>query len=458
MNRITQIPLPLEVAGMITAYLRPHHLASCVQVNHEWARTFLPFPLEKHPDLRSPPPQFKQALERPQPDDDEERSQGSEDDRAFLFGLGFNGQEDCYDDCSWDDDEDLYRYRSMAPDRWFNCTRSKVENAALEKYGHLVRKIKCETYKDVVLLETHAHTCTDLLELEIWSPLNNPSLPLPDLDLEPVMAILQHTVGLQTLRIHGSILSESNTDLVRMIDAIPLAVKRLELCSWDPIYDQREYSCNQNQEQVQSTPSTTTTRNLKHRLSQHPYFDSHISPSTATQSTITRVSNLHILEWCDSYDKDFAALLDASQTGWRTFGYPRSRHHNAVFGYKSSDALLRNASTLENVRLDSAYDLSGATVQRLFCSAPRLKRFGAIAEDRTRECDFSLDAQDIVEGGDWVCTGLESLKIQINGVPRPDVKFHSNGRTFDNQLLHEGTMEDIRKIQSRVYTQLRRFT
>lgn len=209
MNIITQIPLSLEVISIITAYLRPHHLAA-------------------------------------------------------------------YD---WDGDEDSCWYRStLAPERWFNYTRSKVENAALEKYGRLVRKVKCETYNDIVLFATHAHTCTGLQELVIRSPLNNPFSSLLDLDLELVMTIFQHIVGFQTHRIHGSILSECNTDLVRMVDAIPLAVERLELCSWDPISGQREYSWSQGQEQETVDIIEMTSRNLKRQLSQHHYFDLHISP------------------------------------------------------------------------------------------------------------------------------------------------------------------------------------
>ncbi|KAF9136902.1 hypothetical protein BGX30_010721 [Mortierella sp. GBA39] len=436
MDKTTLSSLPLEVIDMIAIYLRPKELVACVQVNHDWSRTFARY-------------LWRKVRIRP-----------------------------------------LYRRLNSLH--------------TLTKYGHFVQAIKCENYEMVELLATHIQACTSLLELTILDrsydcyysrSTSNQNAPAA-LDLKPLIAILQHAVHLRSLTLDGILLDEKNPDLGRVFDCIPESIKSLELSGWDPIKRDRSYDSDHSQQLVQ-TDNDDTESDATGLSTPLPHLEKLVFRNYAidyNKQTLRRllkrctnvetirleemskayhlrffssllfrhcpkVVHLHMLEWCDTSDGDFAALLDASQAGWRTLGFPRSWSGPKVFGPLSSAALLRNAPTLENVRLDSAYDVSSSTVQKLFSSAPNLKRFDAIAEDRSRTCECQLDARDIVDGSDWVCTSLESLKIQIVGIPRPDILARSNGRPFDDDdELHKGTLEDSRRIQRRVYSQLGRLT
>lgn len=73
------------------------------------------------------------------------------------------------------------------------------------------------------------------------------------------------------------------------------------------------------------------------------------------------------------------------------------------------------------------------------------------------EGDFELEADDIISGEPWVCAKLESLKVRIVGVPRPDITKKRNSRLLGGHL-HQGIMKESRKIQRGVYEQLGRLT
>ncbi|KAG9061997.1 hypothetical protein KI688_006716 [Linnemannia hyalina] len=437
MEKTTVSSHPLEVFDMIAIHLDPKELVACVQVNHDWSRTFA-----RH----------------------------------------------------------LWREVRIRP--LYECPNSLH---TLKKYGHFVQAITCENYEMVELLATHIQACTNLLELKILegrcpydNDLSTSSQNAPAaLDLEPFITILQHAVHLRSLTLDGALLDEKNPNLGRVFDCIPESLKILELGGWDPINKDRSYHLEDDSQQLVQTDDNDTESDATGLLTPLPHLEKLVfrnyaidynkqtlrrllkrCPNVETirledMSTVyhfrffssllfrhcPKVVHLHLLEWYGSFDGDLAALLDASQAGWRTLGFPRSRSNSGVFGPLSSAALLRNAPTLENVRLDSAYDVSSSTVQKLFSAAPNLKRFDAIARDRSHTCDCQLDARDIVGGSDWVCTSLESLKIRIGGIPRPDILARSNLRPFDDDdELHKGTMEDSRRIQRRVYSQLGRLT
>lgn len=55
----------------------------------------------------------------------------------------------------------------------------------------------------------------------------------------------------------------------------------------------------------------------------------------------------------------------------------------------------------------------------------------------------------------WACTWITVLNIQIGGIPRPDVEFDSSGKRIEaGTPLHDGTLEESRIIQRKVYAQL----
>ncbi|KAF9085401.1 hypothetical protein BGX29_001962 [Mortierella sp. GBA35] len=415
---------------------------------------------------------------------------------AFDGLSNYSDEPDDSDDSndSNDSENDNYFCNPILHERWHTCKKSVIEGGALEKYGRHVRNIKCEGYEMVELLATRIQACTGLLEFEVLSdpsyhPLNRPKNPNAPaiLDLEPLITILQQTTSLRILKLSRRVLDEDNPDLGRVIDSIPESIERLELHWWDPISEDRRYFFQfQDQEHegvdddnIESSDVGTATplarlqqlvfngyaidhnkQTLRRLLKRCPNVTTirledaskivrHKFLASLLSQHCPKLAHLHMPGWRGCIDGDMAALLDASQAGLRTLGFPRSWGDRNSFGPLSSAALLRNAATLGTL-----------TIQQLFASAPNLKRFDAIAEDRSRECDCQLEVQDIVNGSDWVCTSLESLKIQIVGIPRPDIQKHMSGRPFgEHQInLHKGTMEASRDIQRQVYSQLGRLT
>ncbi|KAF9120058.1 hypothetical protein BGW39_011700 [Mortierella sp. 14UC] len=303
------------------------------------------------------------------------------------------------------------------------------------------------------------------------------------------------------------------------MDSIPASIEDLEFAYWDPIYysqrirseleeegdkdgdesgqqEQRPFSMhttsscdvhgNSSSRTTPKSPTAALLPNLK-RLS----FKSHAltHQKQTLHQLLVRCPNLETVQLYDNpkivplrlfslllrqhcpklqdlfvmhdlrnfSDEELRDVLDASTAGWRSLGFPRAPHESHEFDSLSIAALLRHAGTIENLRIDGCDCLTSATIQQILCSAPKLKRFDTLLMDRSRRADIELKAADIIAGKPWVCTELESLKIRIVGVSRPDLVKRSNGRPLDGPL-HRGSMEESRRIQRVIYEQLGRLT
>ncbi|KAG0057345.1 hypothetical protein BGZ83_011588 [Gryganskiella cystojenkinii] len=150
-----------------------------------------------------------------------------------------------------------------------------------------------------------------------------------------------------------------------------------------------------------------------------------------------------------------------SKVGWKTLGFlPMCGN----IGPLTVAAILEHAAcTLENLRISDCKSFNSHAIQRLLCSAPKLKRLDTIAEYVHDELDpYSLMAKDIVHSSKpWVCLGLESFKCFIAGVPRPDIQEKSNGRPLSKHEFHDrerNTTRQSRIFQERVLAQLGKLT
>lgn len=323
------------------------------------------------------------------------------------------------------------------------------------------------------------------------------------LDLKPLVTVLRRCTSLQSLKLVGSLLYETRPGWLKVLRSIPLSVENLELEDWCPAGSERwtpephiaEMLVNASfgphrKEVVETTtqPPPPTFFHLK-RLALISY-SAHANRTTITSllsnspnletiylsssnqrgslelvssllaSHCPRVTHLHLQEWDNSSDAELAALLDCSKAGWRTVDMPRPPTGACQeFGNLSTVALLKHAPTLENVCLAGCWTMPSSTVQLLLTSAPNLKRFDAITNPVSRgNRDLILDARDIAGGVDWVCTSLESLQVQIGGIPRPDIRSRNDGQPFTSTINFQGTIEDSREIQRLVYSQLGRLT
>ncbi|KAF9145169.1 hypothetical protein BG015_011987 [Linnemannia schmuckeri] len=471
MSETTLLTLPPETLFQILTYLTRPDLCASVLVSRAWSTTFTPH-LWSNLQLRAVPRQPPR-------------------------------------DHHWDV---LHDQREP----WFMKLKRSILAGGLARNGHLVRTFVCGYYGAVELLAEYGGTCVGLKELAVGSEVD-PGVPfsetMPDMDLTPLVTVLERNSQLRRVKLIGRMLDERHPGFGKLLRAIPASVEDLELKKWDLLRGKRKFHFQiandiangiqsdkdddkdggyvSNTEEIGYDAATSPRFPRLKRLALHSYgvdinkrtleYVLTHSPNLETLRLqdsgqpiplkfltqllslhCPRLINLHVLDWHTLLDAELAGLLDVCKAGWRILGLPQNYYYEHHFGPLSTAALLRHAPTLENVRLDGSWRLPSITMQQLLSSAPNLKRLDAISKDRSYSCNFNMDAQDIVNGADWVCTGLGSLKIQIGGIPRPDIKTHMNGRPFDapQDLLHQSTttMTASRAIQHKVYTQLSRLT
>ncbi|KAG0098940.1 hypothetical protein BGZ93_009823 [Podila epicladia] len=120
----------------------------------------------------------------------------------------------------------------------------------------------------------------------------------------------------------------------------------------------------------------------------------------------------------DASDREIAATLRASRSGWKTLELSFA----VGFGALSSQVIVQDhASTLTSLNIEGCGRFSSALLQRLLETAPNLRRLEAVSESSvSHTIDPSLEARDVSAGVDWVCLGLERFRLKIR-VPRPEV-------------------------------------
>lgn len=181
--------------------------------------------------------------------------------------------------------------------------------------------------------------------------------------------------------------------------------------------------------------------------------------SSSIRDNCPRLAGLVVLQWYPNSDREIADLIDASRQGWKTLCIPVGHHSIPCFGPLATEALLKHSATLENLRLEGHKGFGSRAIQKLLSSAPHLRRFAGVGRDRYYGRSLQLDARDIGVSP-WICLSLESLKIQICSVPRPDVARRTNGRPFPKKRPSsaESTRLYNEDVQLKVYDQLGQLT
>ncbi|KAK5827686.1 hypothetical protein F5H01DRAFT_332081 [Linnemannia elongata] len=473
-QQTTIAALPTEILDIILSELERPHIASCVLVNQAWFNVFSPYLWNSihYIEPKPVPVQFLGELKL--------------ESRFYL--------------------------------RLKNC----IEAGALVRNGHWIHKVDLYHYGIAVLLATYGVTCTNLLDLNIHFSVDAAMIRLDNgrdggdggsktlVDLSPLITILLRNPGLRSLTLDKGMLNEDNPDFEGLLDSLPASIESISFESWDPLYSGRKIFPDEEEdspdgdkendtinhvdnENINNTmaikaPPTTTSHlpNLKRLSFKHFALDHQeqtlhwllprcvnletilleanyvVMPLTLFSSLLQqhcpKLRNLFIKpEWLALSGKGLVDILSASTAGWKSLGLPQQLYDAHLFGHPSIAELLRHAGTLENLRLDGSSRLPSFAIQQLLSSAPNLRRLDAIRKDRSLDPDFELDANDVASGKPWVCSKLESLKVRIVGVPRPDLTRRSNGRPLEGPL-HQGTMEESRRIQLGVYQQLGRLT
>ncbi|KAF8937704.1 hypothetical protein BGZ58_002299 [Dissophora ornata] len=157
----------------------------------------------------------------------------------------------------------------------------------------------------------------------------------------------------------------------------------------------------------------------------------------------------------DSFrDADLARLILAPAEGWRRLHITYSLN----FGLLSSEAVVEKCGRLEYLAIEGSGGFESRFLQRLLSKCKSLKYLEAITESEIPFLNnVYLDARDIITSS-WVCQDtLQSLKVIIPNIPRPDVK-EGPGRWPLTGPLHDGTIQDGAELQRRVLAQIGRMT
>ncbi|KAF9322736.1 hypothetical protein BGZ91_004081 [Linnemannia elongata] len=477
-QQTTIAALPTEILDIILSELERPHIASCVLVNQAWFNVFSPYLWRSihYIEPKPVPVQFLGELKL------ESRFYLRLKNCIEAGALVRNGH--------WIHKVDLYHYGIAV---------------LLATYG-----VTCTN-----LLDLNIHFSVDAAMIRLDNGRDGGDGGSKTLvDLSPLITILLRNPRLRSLSLDKGMLNEDNPDFEVLLDSLPASIESISFESWDPLYsgrkifvDEEEDSPDSDREEKDTinhvdnenindyktsmaikAPPTTKGHlpNLKRLSFKHFALDHQeqtlrwllprcvnletilleanyvVMPLTLFSSLLQqhcpKLRNLFIKpEWLALSGKGLVDILSASKAGWKSLGLPQQLYDAHLFGPPSIAELLRHAGTLENLRLDGSSRLPSFAIQQLLSSAPNLRRLDAIRKDRSLDPDFELDANDVASGKPWVCSKLESLKVRIIGVPRPDLTRRSNGRPLEGPL-HQGTMEESRRIQLGVYQQLGRLT
>ncbi|KAF9909038.1 hypothetical protein EC991_009099 [Linnemannia zychae] len=243
------------------------------------------------------------------------------------------------------------------------------------------------------------------------------------------------------------------TDVCKQLKALynPLVWRHIESNEW--IRGQWERSFRNSMESGALKKHAQHIQSLRLEFDNSSILHKFINCSPPTYPHLTSI------EISDVYEEDelIAKLIDTTSAGLKRFVIHNEVDGPVNFGSNSTLSLLRNAATLEVVRMDSAAHFESRDIQRLLCSAPNLKELTLLGSTRPEDTgDGNLEALDMVKS-EWVCRNLEVFACEIGGIPRPDITREINDEPAD-ELTVEGTREESLDLQRRVYSQLGKLT
>ncbi|GJJ72111.1 hypothetical protein EMPS_04468 [Entomortierella parvispora] len=282
--------------------------------------------------------------------------------------------------------------------------------------------------------------------------------------VEPLIQLLLRSGQLRTLSMQTNYLTPEATE--RLFAVLPQSLESLTFISQHNIADgeqrpeQDEEARKASLERIAKLPTSGNLDQLK------------VLSVTGLQMSMTAL--MALLKRCPALEElDISGVVEGvedsrleeivskgSAKGWKTLGFKDTW---ASLGPKTVTAILHHAGTLENFRLCHCAAFPSSMIQKLLCSAPKLKRFDMIPSTILDDIEQRfLMADDIINSDqEWACLELETFKCMIAGIPRPDVEEKSNGRPLTDHPLHDPeqvTMERSRGVQRRVLAQLGRLT
>lgn len=140
------------------------------------------------------------------------------------------------------------------------------------------------------------------------------------------------------------------------------------------------------------------------------------------------------------YNDIYAMSLFSARTGWKTIKAP----YSVNISPPSFRLLLDNStSTLEHFVYERNSGIGETEAYQLLTRFENLK---------TCALDLWCDVAVMIQSPMWACArSLATLRIVINMIPRPDIKENHNKRPLGKEPLHQGAMDESRRIQRQLY-------
>ncbi|KAF9314340.1 hypothetical protein BG003_004293 [Podila horticola] len=260
---------------------------------------------------------------------------------------------------------------------------------------------------------------------------------------QSIQYLLQHcTQGLEELKVSISPSSKAEVSPKAWIKALsPLGLKKLELLGdlsgggdllWLPVLP----SCNQLQELSLDLFDTAAQNQLAHCL----------------QESCPSLQNLTLR--CFAGPQEEQDLVSLVQLNSATTLRKLSMKFFHGLGSLFTAALTRHLPTLETLVFEECDGILSEDIQHLLGSCPKLSTFQAMTNNGPRfSSTVYLDVEDMLSGP-WACEEtLESLKVIITGIPRPDQQQDQFGAPLTGPL-HDVSDRDNYECQKAVYQRL----
>ncbi|KAF9290399.1 hypothetical protein BGZ68_007160 [Mortierella alpina] len=364
----------------------------------------------------------------------------------------------------------------------------KVPETALYRNAHVIETLRTSCSAVLSTFATLGVTCTNLRNFRVTAE---------SAALDAVLHLIRQNIYLRDISLQGRLITKEE-DLLQVIEAVPVTISKLTLGSsglktfsdaGDSEDEEDEEESDEEEEEEEEEEDHLQDRvlgiNLENRvwaltsltIRHHFYFcrtlhqfimraplletlclknitaldvdrlSACLNQCPSLTTLRVRTCNDCYTSYCPEEDEALVTLLAGGcQHGWKKIDIKGN-----FLGDEAREAIMQLAPSLESIVHDFRTGLISEDLQTILCSAPFLKEL-IVNKSFQDTCTAELDARDM-DGAPWVCHSLETLKVVIKRIPRPDLRHKTNGRPLTG-WLHRGTMEESYKVQQRVYRQL----
>ncbi|KAF9565495.1 hypothetical protein EC968_004081 [Mortierella alpina] len=362
---------------------------------------------------------------------------------------------------------------------------NNVPDTALLRNAHVIQTLRTSYSEVVRTFATVGVTCTNLRNFRVRAE---------SVDLDAVLHIIRQNIFLQEISLQGRLVTKEE-DLLRVLEALPLTISKLTLGSpslttfsdagdsEDEEEEDEEDEMDNYDDHLQDRARginlgnrvwALTSLAIRHNfyfcktlhqfIMRAPLLETlclkNITALDVNQLTVclnrccpslttlrVKTCNDCDMYFCPEEDEALGTIIAGGcQHGWKKIDIKGNYLGDATY-----EALMRLAPSLESIVHDFRTGLTPPDLQAILCSAPFLKEL-IVNRSSQDMCTAELDCR-VIDGDPWACHSLETLKVVISSIPRPDLRYKTNGHPLTG-WLHRGKQAKSYRIQQRVYRQL----